>query len=177
MFRALQSIDDLVIDLEEDSDPDPQAGANQRELLKTAAEFAGYIRVNVGSIPNYGERHRAGEIISTSFVESAVNQVINKRMVKRQQMRWTPKGAHLLRQIRTGCSTATSPTTAAAGTRTSPTKTQTITRSRRSPPTVCPALPSLVQCFVLTRKGVGARFPVRTDPEPQRCHVDSRPRQ
>jgi hypothetical protein len=30
-----------------------------------------------------------------------VNQVVSKRMVKRQQMRWTPRGAHLLLQIRT----------------------------------------------------------------------------
>ncbi len=41
------------------------------------------------------------ETISSSFVESAVNQVISKRMVKKQQMRWTPRGAHLLLQIRT----------------------------------------------------------------------------
>jgi hypothetical protein len=34
-------------------------------------------------------------------VESAVNQVISKRMVKKQQMRWSPQGAHLLLQIRT----------------------------------------------------------------------------
>jgi hypothetical protein len=27
--------------------------------------------------------------------------VISKRMVKRQQMRWTPQGAHLLLQVRT----------------------------------------------------------------------------
>jgi hypothetical protein len=32
---------------------------------------------------------------------SAVNQVISKRMVKKQQMRWTPRGAHLLLQVRT----------------------------------------------------------------------------
>jgi hypothetical protein len=34
-------------------------------------------------------------------VESAVNQIISKRMVKKQQMRWSPRGAHLLLQIRT----------------------------------------------------------------------------
>jgi hypothetical protein len=34
-------------------------------------------------------------------VESAVNQVISKRFVKKQQMRWTKKGAHLLLQVRT----------------------------------------------------------------------------
>ena len=54
-----------------------------------------------GSIPNYGERYRAGEPISSSFAESAVNQVVSKRMVKKQQMRWSPRGAHLLLQVRT----------------------------------------------------------------------------
>ena len=34
-------------------------------------------------------------------MESAINQVISKRMVKKQQMRWSPRGAHLLLQIRT----------------------------------------------------------------------------
>jgi hypothetical protein len=29
-----------------------------------------------------------------------VNQVVSKRMVKQQQMRWTKKGAHLLLQVR-----------------------------------------------------------------------------
>jgi hypothetical protein len=33
-------------------------------------------------------------------VESAVNQVISKRFVKKQQMRWAEAGAHLLLQIR-----------------------------------------------------------------------------
>ena len=30
-----------------------------------------------------------------------MNQVISKRMVKKQQMQWTPRGAHLLLQTRT----------------------------------------------------------------------------
>jgi len=64
-------------------------------------EFGGYLRANAARIPNYGERRRAGEAISTAFVESTVNQVISKRMVKKQQMRWTPRSAHLLLQIRT----------------------------------------------------------------------------
>ena len=65
------------------------------------ASSAGTSPPTPAAIPNYGERYRAGEIISTSFVESAVNQVISKRMVKKQQMRWSPRGAHLLLQIRT----------------------------------------------------------------------------
>jgi hypothetical protein len=39
--------------------------------------------------------------MSTGVVESTVNQVIRKRFCKTQQMAWTPRGAHLLLQIRT----------------------------------------------------------------------------
>lgn len=56
---------------------------------------------NQHSIPNYGERWRYGETISTSFVESTVNEVITKRMVKKQQMQWSQAGAHYLLQTRT----------------------------------------------------------------------------
>ena len=35
------------------------------------------------------------------FVESTINQVLSKRMVKKQQIQWTPRGAHLLLQVRT----------------------------------------------------------------------------
>jgi hypothetical protein len=72
-----------------------------RKLLKAVEEFHTYIQNNGGFIPNYGERYRAGERISTGFVESTVNQVISKRFCKKQQMAWTPRGAHLLLQIRT----------------------------------------------------------------------------
>ena len=64
------------------------------------AEFATYVANNTGNIVNYGERLRAGERISTGFVESAINQIVDKRMDKRQSMRWTPRGAHLLLQTR-----------------------------------------------------------------------------
>ena len=76
-------------------------GETTRKLLKAVEEFSTYIQRNRGFIPNYGERYRNGERISTGFVESAVNQVISKRFVKKQQMRWTPRGAHLLLQTRT----------------------------------------------------------------------------
>ncbi len=96
VFRSLQTIDDLAMDLEGED-----GHAARDKLAKAVREFRGYLAANAGSIPNDGERHRAGEVISTSFVESAVNQVISKRMVKKQQMRWSPRGAHLLLQIRT----------------------------------------------------------------------------
>src|SRR5262249_4521293 len=52
-------------------------------------------------IPNYGDRYRHGETIATAFVQSTVNQVVSRRVVKKQQMRWTQRGAPLLLQVRT----------------------------------------------------------------------------
>jgi hypothetical protein len=71
-----------------------------RKLATTLGAFATYITNKMGHIVNYGERFRAGERISTGFVESAVNQIADKRFDKRQSMRWTPRGAHLLLQSR-----------------------------------------------------------------------------
>ncbi len=96
VFRALQTVEDLQIDLDNTEHPSHE----QQKLLKMVTEFGGYIRANGAWIPNYGERFRQGEAISSAFVESTVNQVVSKRMVKKQQMRWAPKSAHLLLQVR-----------------------------------------------------------------------------
>jgi hypothetical protein len=91
VFRALQTVEDLQLDL----DNTEYRSLEEQKLLKLVTEFGGYIRANGAWIPNYGERYRSGEAISSAFVESTVNQVVSKRMVKKQQMRWAPKSAHL----------------------------------------------------------------------------------
>jgi hypothetical protein len=58
------------------------------------------LRIVGAWIPNCGEWYRSGEAIPSAFVESTVNQVVSKRMVKKQQTRWAPKSAHLLLQVR-----------------------------------------------------------------------------
>jgi len=73
----------------------------RKKLLKAIEDFGGYIAANRDFIPDYGDRYRNDETITTAFVESAVNQVVSKRFVKKQQMRWSQKGAHLLLQVRT----------------------------------------------------------------------------
>jgi hypothetical protein len=67
---------------------------------KLAAGLLQYLKNNAESLPDYGRRYRAGERISSAFVESAVNQIIDKRMSKSQQMRWSPQSAHLMLQVR-----------------------------------------------------------------------------
>ena len=95
-FRSLQVLENLCFDLEAFSHKDQV----EAKLYKYVNEFYTYIKLNASFIPNYGDRYRNGEIISTSFLESTVNEIISKRMVKKQQMRWTKKGAHLLLQVR-----------------------------------------------------------------------------
>ena len=95
--RALEEIEDIVLVVEAVSN-----GADgEPKLLRAAKEFETYIEGNAGLIPNYGDRYRHGERITTAFVESAVNQVISKRLVKKQHMRWSEQGAHNLLQVRT----------------------------------------------------------------------------
>jgi hypothetical protein len=74
--------------------------SERQKLLRTIREFGNYIAVNQAFIPDYGDRHRNCERISTAFAESAVNQLVSRRMVKQQQMHWTERGAHLLLQVR-----------------------------------------------------------------------------
>ena len=47
-----------------------------------------YLDANRLALVNYGRRRHDQLPISTAFVESAVNEILSKRMIKKQQMRW-----------------------------------------------------------------------------------------
>ena len=70
-------------------------------LHSLGVQLLTYIRSNRGSIIDYGKRHRAGLRVATTLAESAVNSLVGKRMVKKQQMRWSLHGASMLMQVRT----------------------------------------------------------------------------
>ena len=70
-------------------------------LARAVHGFQRYLWRNAHLIPNYARRRRAGQAISTAFVEALVNSLLSKRFAKRQSMQWTPAGAHLLLQIKT----------------------------------------------------------------------------
>ncbi|HBN7461747.1 TPA: ISKra4 family transposase [Escherichia coli] len=96
--EALDKLDSClyICDEEEDS----QVYKNSKKMIRYLGEVITYIDNNQAMIPNYGERYRYGEPISTAFVESTVNEVIAKRMAKKQQMQWSQEGAHYLLQTR-----------------------------------------------------------------------------
>jgi hypothetical protein len=79
----------------------PEHSAPAAKIAHGVADFETYIKNNSEFIPNFGDRWRQGERISTAFVESTINQVVSRRFVKKQQMQWTLRGAHLLLQVRT----------------------------------------------------------------------------
>jgi len=95
--EALERLHDLL----EDLDLIRVHSAAAEKLACGMTEFEIYIRNNREFIPNFGERYRQGETITTAFVESTINQVVSRRFVKKQQMTWTLRGAHLLLQTRT----------------------------------------------------------------------------
>ena len=96
IYKALYKIDDIESLIYHFEETYPRF----KQLEKAVDELRTYIRNNAHLIPNYGERYRNGEVITTSFVESTVNQVVSKRFCKKQQMQWSKRGAHLLLQAR-----------------------------------------------------------------------------
>ncbi|EEV6511363.1 TPA: ISKra4-like element ISKpn19 family transposase, partial [Enterobacter hormaechei] len=97
VVAALEHIDNCVMYCD-----DPELSyPSLKSLQKHLDEMYTYIRNNKMMIPNYGEMRRYGEPVSTAFVESTINEVIARRMAKKQQMQWSRKGAHYLLQTRT----------------------------------------------------------------------------
>jgi hypothetical protein len=74
--------------------------AKAGRLAAHCTELHAYIGKNEGALIDYGQRYRAGEPISTSRAEGTVNHLVNRRMNKRGQMRWSPAGAHRVLQVR-----------------------------------------------------------------------------
>ena len=97
-FKALDTLESLELDLGVFSENKVHKKHN---LWKAVSEFYEYINLNKLFIPNYSERYNHGEAVSSSVAESTVNEIISRRMAKKQQMRWTKKGAHSLLQVRT----------------------------------------------------------------------------
>ena len=79
---------------------DPAMGAGAKRLVARCTELQAYIESNRRALIDYGQRYRADKPISTSRAEGTVNHLVSARMNKRQQMRWSPRGAHRVLQVR-----------------------------------------------------------------------------
>src|SRR4051794_3403988 len=70
-------------------------------LQRHVSDLLGYLERNQGALVPYAARRRRGEPISTAFVESAVNEIVAKRLNKRQQMRWNRAAVQPFLDVRT----------------------------------------------------------------------------
>src|SRR5215217_9317896 len=70
-------------------------------LQRHVSDLLGYLERNQAALVPYAARRRRGEPISTAFVESAVNEIVAKRMNKAQQMRWNRATVQPFLDVRT----------------------------------------------------------------------------
>jgi hypothetical protein len=74
--------------------------APSRKLWTALHALDGYLSGQSAWLVNYAERHRAGLRVGTAITEGTANFLVNRRMNKSQQMRWSRRGADLLLQVR-----------------------------------------------------------------------------
>jgi hypothetical protein len=70
------------------------------KLWTALHEIDGYLRSQSSWLVNYAQRYRAGLRVGTALTEGTANFLVNRRMNKSQQMRWSRRGADLLLQVR-----------------------------------------------------------------------------
>jgi hypothetical protein len=75
-------------------------GVPSRKLWHALHEVDNYLHSQSARLVNYAERYRAGLRVGTSVTEGTANFLVNRRMNKVQQMRWSRRGADLLLQVR-----------------------------------------------------------------------------
>jgi hypothetical protein len=74
--------------------------APSHKLWHALFDVDGYLRGQSSWLTNYAKRYRADLRVETSITEGTANFLVNRRMNKSHQMRWSRRGADLLLQVR-----------------------------------------------------------------------------
>jgi hypothetical protein len=75
-------------------------GAPSGKLWSALHEVNSYLSGQSAWLVNYAQRYRAGLRVGSSITEGTANFLVNRRMNKSQQMRWSRRGADLLLWVR-----------------------------------------------------------------------------
>ena len=75
-------------------------GVASRKLWHALHAIDKYLKGQAAWLVTYAKRYRAGLRVGTSITEGTANFLVNRRMNKSQQMRWSRHGADLLLQVR-----------------------------------------------------------------------------
>jgi hypothetical protein len=83
-----------------DEQGERKSTAPSRKLWTALHVLDGYLTGQSDWMVKYAERHRAGLRVGTAITEGTANFLVNRRMNKSQQMRWSRRGANLLLHVR-----------------------------------------------------------------------------
>jgi hypothetical protein len=99
--RALRLIQRTLAAVESKAGQETAAARSAAKLTKALMALETYVSGLADLIIDYASARLDDEPFSTSPTEGAVQWLLHRRMGARQQMRWSPRGAHLMLQVRT----------------------------------------------------------------------------
>jgi hypothetical protein len=99
--RALDLIAETVVTVVVAADDKSPIAAVARKVARLLGDLETYVSGQSDIIIDYATARRCEEPISTAITESTVQWLLHRRMTAQQQMRWSPRGAHLMLKVRT----------------------------------------------------------------------------
>jgi hypothetical protein len=99
--RALDLIAETVVTVAVAADDKSPIAAAARKVARLLGDLETYVSGQSDIIIDYATARRCEEPISTAITESTVQWLLHRRMTAQQQMRWSPRGAHLMLKVRT----------------------------------------------------------------------------
>jgi hypothetical protein len=99
--RALDLIGDTLEPLETMANVEPPVTVAAAKVGGALRNLETYVSGQSALIIDYATARHSDEPISTAITESTVQWLLHRRMDASQQMRWSPRGAHLMLKVRT----------------------------------------------------------------------------
>jgi len=100
--RALDLISDTLGPLEATTNDEASpVAAPAGKVAAVLRALETYVSGQSEIIIDYATARRCEQPISTATTESTVQWLLHRRMNAKQQMRWSPRGAHLMLKVRT----------------------------------------------------------------------------
>ena len=98
--RGLELIGETMATLDSMAAATSATAAVALKVGRLLGELETYVCGQSDIIIDYATARRRKEPISTAVTESTVQWLLHRRMNAQQQMRWTPRGAHLMLKVR-----------------------------------------------------------------------------
>ncbi len=100
--RALDLIAETAVIVTATAENMSATAAAVRKVARLLGDLENYVSGQASIIIDCATSRRRAEPISTAVTESTVQWLLHRRMNAQQQMRRSPRGAHLLLKVRTG---------------------------------------------------------------------------